>query len=268
MPRHARRAAVLLLVLAVAASPSIAGAQSFWMPRSTTRAVWIEALHPLFDVADEQITTGTVFVGYRGPLDSRTTIVAELCAARFGASGAADAFVVGNPYVGLEYPLPETPLFFEFGVRPSIVDTDEPLANATGLLSDVNRWEGFFDATSFQLGINARRTTASGLMWRARVAPVAMVFSGFGQEEWDGYLLYAVQAGLERPSFRAGVALCSRTLVFEEGSFGERTMTQADLHLDFGSGTLRPGIDVKLPLDEFDEVVPAVVGIRLGLALE
>ena len=263
----ARRAAALLLAMAAVAPISAASAQSLWLPRVTPRAVWVEALHPVFDEVDEQITTGAFFVGYRGPLDQKTSIVAEVCLARFGAAGEDNAFIVGNPYVGLEYPLPGTPIFFEFGGRVSIVDTDEPTANLTGVVSDVNRWEGFLDATSFQLGINARHVAPSGLMVRGRIIPVAVLSSVFGNQQWDGYLLYALQAGYGQRTVRAGLALCSRTLLFEAGTFAERSFHQADVQRDFGSGKLRPGIDVKVPLDEFDDLVPVVVGVRLGVDL-
>ena len=262
----ARRAG-LLLAMTVVAPISVASAQSIWLPRVTQRAVWAEALHPMFDEADEQITTGAFFVGYRGPFDQKTSVVAELCLARFGATGEADAFIVGNPYIGLEYPVPGTPIFFEFGGRVSIVDTDEPTANLTGVVSDVNRWEGFLDATSFQLGINARHVAPSGLMVRGRIVPVAVVSSVFGNQDWDGFLLYALQAGFGQRTVRAGLALCSRTLLFEDGTFSERSIHQADVHLDFGSGKFRPGIDVTVPLDEFDDAVPVVVGVRLGVDL-
>jgi hypothetical protein len=52
------------------------------------------------------------------------------------------------------------------------------------------------------------------------------------------------------------------------GSFGERTNTQGDLHADFGSGVVRPGIEVKVPLDDLGDAVPVILGVSLGLALD
>ena len=116
--------------------------------------------------------------------------------------------------------------------------------------------------------MNARHATSAGLTVRGRVGPAVTLYDQFGTTQEDTYLLYAGQAVYEHPVARVGAAISARTLlVMDLGSFDEKTQSQADLHADFGKGNIRPGIDVKVPLDELDEVAPLVLGVSLGVLL-
>ncbi len=55
--------------------------------------------------------------------------------------------------------------------------------------------------------------------------------------------------------------MSGRTLVTEDfGNLGERTVSQLELHADFLSGSVRPGLDLRLPLDSLGQYISVVLG--------
>jgi hypothetical protein len=244
-----------------------ASAQSLWMPRDHQSAGMFELLKPAFDDIDEEFTTFSSFVGFRSKPKDKISIAAEASLARFGFEGIS-SFSLGNVYLGLEYGNSAGPWFGEFGVRLPTSSDGEIEARLTGYLSDLVRQEAWLSKTvTFQGAVNLRRTMSNGLYYRLRLSPSLVApTENTGGDNAELFAIYSGQLGMETPSVRMGVGLIGRTWVTEgDLSFSERTQTQLDAHLDFCSGSLRPGIDVKAFLDdELNNIVPVTVGVSLS----
>lgn len=75
------------------------------------------------------------------------------------------------------------------------------------------------------------------------------------------------QIGYDGAAFRVGAAMSGTTNLSQDYlNLGYRTMTQAELHADFGDWKVRPGFDVKLPIGIEGGRVPVVIGISVGAA--
>jgi hypothetical protein len=245
-----------------------ASAQSLWMPRDHASAGMFELLKPVFDDIDEELPTFSSFVGLRSKPKDKISIVAEASLARLGFEDIS-SFSLGNVYLGLEYGPSSGPWFGEFGVRLPTSSDGEVEARLTGFLSDLVRQEAWLSKTvTFQGAVNLRRATSNGLYYRLRLSPTLVVATeNTGGDNSELFAIYSGQLGMEMPSVRAGVGLIARTWITESDleGFSERTQTQLDAHVDFCSGSLRPGIEVKTLLDdELNDIVPVTVGVSLS----
>jgi hypothetical protein len=260
-------AAGLALIMATAVAPP-ALAQSLWMPRDHESAGMFELLKPVFDDIDEEFPTFSSFVGLRSKPKDKISIVAEASFARLGFEGTS-SFSLGNVYLGVEYGKSAGPWFGEFGVRVPTSSEGEIEARLAGFLSDLVRQEAWLSKTvTFQGAVNLRRAMHSGLYYRLRLSPsVVASTEDTGGDNVELFAIYSGQLGMEAPSVRAGVGLIARTWITESDleGFSGRTQTQLDAHVDFCSGALRPGIDVKTLLDdELNNIVPVTVGVSLS----
>ncbi len=264
--------AVSLALAAAAMMAPSALAQSLWMPRDHESAVMLELLKPSFDGVDEEFASFSGFLGFRSAPKSKVSIVAEASIARLGYDDGfsqISSFSLGDIYVGMEYGPSAGPVFGELGVRLPTSSESEADARLTGVLSDVARWEAFLSKTiSIQAAANYRRATTSGLYYRLRLSPTFAIptENQFGGSDPELFAIYSGQLGMEMPAVRMGVGLVARTWISESDlSFSERTTTQLDAHVDFCSGSFRPGVDVKAPLDdELNDIVPVTVGVSFS----
>ena len=266
--------ALILVVAAVVLSsaPALAPpalAQSLWMPRDHGSAGMLEVLKPVYDDIDEEFPTFSSFIGLRSKPKDKVSIVAEASLARFGFEDIS-SFSLGNVYLGVEYGKSAGPWFGEFGVRvPTSSEGEIEARILTGYLSDLVRQEAWLSKTvTFQGAVNLRRAMPNGLYYRLRLSPsVVASTQDTGGDDVELFAIYSGQLGMEAPSVRAGVGLIARTWITESDleGFSGRTQTQLDAHLDFCSGALRPGIEVKTLLDdELNDIVPVTVGVSLS----
>jgi hypothetical protein len=257
----------MALITATAVVPS-ALAQSLWMPRDHGSAGMFELLKPVYDDIDEEFPTFSSFIGLRSKPKDKISVVAEASLARLGFEGTS-SFSLGNIYLGVEYGKSAGPWFGEFGVRVPTSSESEIEARLTGFLSDLVRQEAWLSKTvTFQGAVNLRRVMANGLYYRLRLSPsIVASTQDTGGDNVELFAIYSGQLGMEAPSVRAGVGLIARTWITESDleGFSGRTQTQLDAHVDFCSGALRPGIDVKTLLDdELNNIVPVTVGVSLS----
>jgi hypothetical protein len=183
--------------------------------------------------------------------------------------GAKQTF--GNPYFGLEFHLRRTPLFLEFGVRaPLAADIDEENGEATlnGIFTDfVDRSEAFatdfIPITGF---VNYILSSRTGFSLRLRGGPSFWIASG-DNEESETFILYSAQVFYETELLRFGGGFSGRySASMEGGDFSDRSMHQLTFGLDIILGTFRPGLYIRIPLDdEYKELISSVFGISLGI---
>ena len=255
-----------------------ASAQSLWMPRDHESAVMLELLKPSFDTVDEDFTTFSGFLGFRSTPKSNASIMLEASMARIGydefdpfsgITSSVSSFTLGDIYLGLEYGNSAGPFFGEIGVRLPTSSDSEGDARLAGLLSDLTRWEAFLSKTvTFQGAGNFRKVAPNGLFYRLRFSPTFAVptENSFGGNDPELFAVYSGQVGVEWPQARVGVGLVGRTVITEgDLSFSERTETQFDGHVDFGAGSFRPGVEVKVPLDDqLNDFTPVTVGVSFS----
>lgn len=264
-----------LLVLGVAvalAGVSAANAQSLWIPRDRDLSVTLEVLKPSIEGFDESFSP-LIALTPRVPLSSRVTFVGELPFARFKGTDE-DLFIpltiesstIGNPYVGIEVAAASAPIFAEIGVRLPLMSEDEFYAWSLGILSDASRWEAFYpEAASIQPAFNIREVTPAGVAYRLRMSPTVVIPTDGSGRETELFAVYAWQIGYEGRHARIGTALSGRLLLTEDsGNLGERSANQLEVHADFGSWPVRPGLSVRLPLGEIASDIPVVWGVTLA----
>jgi hypothetical protein len=268
-------AAVALALTLGGAGTSAASAQSLWMPRDRESAVMLELLKPSFDTVDEDFTSFAGFLGFRSTPKSNVSVALEASMARIGydefdpfsgITSSVSSFSLGDIYLGLEYGNSAGPFFGEMGVRLPTSSESEGDARLTGVLSDLTRWEAFLSKTvTFQGAGNFRKVASNGLYYRLRLSPTLAVPTQAGLDP-ELFFVYSGQFGVERPQARLGVGLVARTLITESDlTFSERTETQLDGHVDLGAGSFRPGVEVKVPLDDqLNDFTPVTVGVSFS----
>ncbi len=249
------------------ALPISATAQSIWLEPHEDRAIQLEILKPQLDRVDLTFPSAAYFVSLRLATAGAITLVAELPVAyaeeeTFGESDAT----VGSPYIGAEFELSDAS-FAELGVRIPI--TDAGPAATVGAVSDfVDRFEAFLDdVVSIHAGFNYRKTYDSGLSLRLRGAPVLDIPTADGDTEL--FVLYSAQVWykVDRTSLGGGV---SGRILTTEGEFdlGERTLHQLALAGSVELGRYRPGVQVRIPLDEdLRDILDLVVSFSLAFQL-
>jgi hypothetical protein len=250
-------------------------AQSIWFPRDRDRAILLEVLHTYFEDVDTDLATGSAFLGGRFALSPSATLVLELPYARVDATiegfGSFDvnSSTVGNPYAGVELRLGESGFFTELGARAPLTSDEEGDAAFTGTYADQSRFDAFVpDYVSLHGVFNLRQVSSSGLLTRLRFGPVVMYPTEDGPfNDTELFAVFAWQIGYEGAALRVGSAISGTSLLTEDGPpLGRRTVTQFEFHADFGSGTIRPGVDLKLPIGSAASTVPVVYGISLAAA--
>jgi hypothetical protein len=280
-PYNQRAFAVLALVgIAISLAPSSTRAQSLWLPRDHDTTLLLEALKPGLELIDEEFPTGVVFLGVRHATSSGLALVAELPYAKFkgtfdlfvGPSGEVSESELGNPYLGIEFAGDESPFFGELGVRIPVADEDKFGATIVGLRTDLPaRSFAFFpNYVPIQAAINLRQKSESGIVTRLRFGPTVIIPTEDSfSSDTELFGVYAREIGYEGRCVRIGSALIGSILFTDDNgsNLGARSETQFELHGDFGSWKIRPGLELKLPLGEAANFVPLVLGVNIGAAL-
>ena len=277
-PTSALQALVGTLALALAGvAPTPAGAQSLWMQRDADHTVSLEFLRPSLEGADSDLLSGAFFLTGRAALSPRIAIVGELPYVSHSSTQTGTDFLgneittsvssstIGNPYVGMEARLGNGPAFLELGARPPLASDDEFEAFVTGFTSDVTRTMTFLpDVASIQMAINLREITPSKLAYRVRLCPTVAIPTE-GSDDVELFTMYSIQIGYQGSAVRVGGGMSGEALVTEDfGNLGSRTRNQLELHADFLRGSIRPGLDLHIPLGTEADLVPAVVGVSVS----
>ena len=272
------RRPVTLLALLLFSSIATAGpawAQSIWLPRDQERGLLLEVLHTRMEFYDMDSPMGCLYLGGRVALRPTVALVAEVPYIRTDAwrrttSGFLVTYKgesVGNPYLGIELRPSASDFFLELGARVPLMSEDEPDAELVGRLADQGRFDAFAASTlPIHLVFNIRHVTDAGLLTRLRFGPVlAIPTENEGFQDIELHAEFGWQVGYEGRTARVGGALTGQSLLTENSPpVGVRTRTQFEFHADFGSWTIRPGLDVRLPIGSYANEVSIVYGGSLG----
>jgi len=263
------RTGFLVFILGTTLAPGSVRCQSLWIPRDRDQSVLLEILKPGLEYIDEDTFTAAFFLDGRFALGPNVFLVGEIPFSRFAGDYY---FFVGSPhrseaapgkvYLGVEIRGSESPFFGEFGVRLPTSDENEFGANLTGSGSDRARVAFGANNVSVHAAVNLREVTASP-------SPLPFITSPpFLGRTTELLGVYAWQIGYEGRVVRVGGALSGMILFTDDrGNLGERSTNQLEFHSDFGPWRVRPGIELRLPLDSAAALVPVVLGVSVSAGL-
>jgi len=261
-----RRFLLLAACLALVAVP--ASAQSVWLDREHRPSVLGEVLFPTFEGGDTEFPTWAWFIAGKLPVGSGTSLVLELPYAHgdVGGGEGSSAGSIGNPYVGFDYQPKPSGLVLEAGLRLPLESDEEFLPFIVGTASDVARWEAFWpNLVPVRIGIHYHHgpsRTTTPIAWDLRVVPTAWIPTEEGDTEF--FFGYGGTIRYEGAEARIGAGLDGRWLATSDNAdFGEASYHQLDLAADFLRGSVRPGLQVKVPLDDALLSVDVVWGLTL-----
>jgi hypothetical protein len=290
--------ALVALASLVALGPPPAAAQSLWIPRDRDHAVMLEYLRPAQEGINGDLFSGAAFLSGRVSLSPHVALVAELPMARergrwsgyYMYPGYYDPYdyyypygplyypspssrvSAGNPYLGVESRPGSIPIFWEFGFRAPLASekNENYPAVATGFLADVTRSDAFQPRTwTVQTAFNVAETSESGVDYRLRLSPLLDIYSSrYGGTRWAYlYAVYAWEIGYRGAAARVGTAISGRTLLNHTyGNVARNSLNQIELHADFLSGPVRPGLDFRLPLAQGAYAVAGIAGGSVSMS--
>jgi hypothetical protein len=282
--------ALVALASLVALGPPPAAAQSLWIPRDRDHAVMLEYLRPAQEGINGDLFSGAAFLSGRISLSPRVALVMELPFARekgrstggiqldpygyyygYGPDyvpSRSGCISIGNPFLGIESKPGSIPIFWELGVRAPLASRvlKNLPAVTTGSLADATRSDAFLPRVlTVQAAFNVAETSESGVEYRLRLSPLIDIWTEGDEYDVrrspDVYAVYAWEIGYRGTGARVGTAISGRTYL--DPSYGNVTrisQNQIELHADFLSGPVRPGLDLRLPLGQGADSVSAVAG--------
>ena len=274
------------LALALSAlSATAARAASLWAPRGGGGGFAVEFLRPSIETIDADALVGAAFVSAwtsprrgvafefevpvarqnarpRHPLYSYTYIPSPDPYSSFYTNDLTGS-TIGNPYLGLRTVPESSPLSVELGLRLPVAQEDERVAITTAMYADASRWEAFRDhRLSVRAALNVREVASTHLFHQFRIGPVVSFYTNPGRSPGpDLDALYSWQIGYDGRTLRLGTGIAGRVLL-SRGSLniGELNHDQFEVHADFLKGSVRPGLDLHLPLGAWAESSPLVLG--------
>lgn len=252
-----------------------AAAQSILLPESPERGFWVEAAHPDIQTIEFTGATSVWFVSGRLPVAERVNVIADVPFTHARMQGAsAELFgtesnqVLGNPLLGVEY-LVSPAMRVEFSTRaPLTTADDESFADVVGALGDPHRSEAYMiDVVPLSASLEYRRALDGGLGLRVRGGPT-MLFNTSdvaGQSESETMLDYGVLGSYATGPARVGLGVSGRwAATADAGSFSDNSLHQVGVSADMLLRGVRPGISLRVPLDEeYREVVKSSLGVYL-----
>ncbi len=242
--------------------------QSVWLSRPEAGSIDIEFLKPDLAGADNQtfLSSGTFITGRF--VSSRLILVGELPLAHSGFEGVDSQTAIGNPYVGLEVYNPAAAFMAELGLRIPVMNENKTGAARLGAVADADRSEAFAsNVWTFTAKFNYLKRSPTNLVLRLRAGPSFFLLTdGANDTEW--FLDYGGQLGYDGPAFFVLGGVTGRYFASGDGDLAERTIHHLVGSLGFKVGRIRPGVELRLPLDEdmkdrLDAVIGGTVGIEL-----
>jgi len=273
--QNVSRAVFVIIASLILFLPPSLSAQSIWVNQGQGKVIAIEFLKPNFDGEDNStFATSAIFLSGRFPISSEMIFVAELPFSHIGSKDFDESeSSIGNPYIGVEIRKEGKPFFTELGLRPPLAPDDKDGAQSVGVVTDFDRAEAFGNKVFTITGKgNYYRKAASNMVVRLRVGPTLFLDTGNGNFVGETELLldYNAQVGYEGAQISLLGGFTGRLVVTQEDSdFGERTIHQLGAAASLNLGTVRPGIHVRLPLDnDLKDTIDFVYGLNLGIHLE
>ncbi len=282
----------VIILISLLLFPAMLSAQSLWVDHgeektyisveiikpiaaadSIYKDFWYTELQPEYTaLSGAIIVTGKYALGKNFVLAADLSIAhGELVGEKYEAIGSQTIF--GNPYIGAEYYLPETPLFFEMGFRIPVVPDEKGVASISGIYSDFDRSGAFYPhIVPVYAAMNYEKISKSKILLRARTG----VTLWFNSKEVGAYrepsvfLNYALQTGYYDPRVTIIVGLTGSFDANSNPKYEEKAHI-----LEFGTtvtvpfGNFRPGINFRVPGNKIaQEFIDYVFGLNLAYSFK
>lgn len=251
-------------------------AQSYLLPGTPEKGLWLEVSHPEVETFEVTVPSTAWYASGRYPVAQSLWAVAEIPFAYGKVDGPAipeleGGTVLGNPYLGLEYAASDR-VRVEAGARLPLTTADDfSFGDVVGFLADPLRGEAFMqDVVPLSAAVTFSHSLTSGMKLQARSGVTSMIWRG---DDELGETMTALDYGLlgQYPMglARFGGGLTGRWDVSaEEDGFSENSLHQLGLSADYQFGRLRPGLNLRIPLDEeYRDLVTASMGVYLQVSL-
>lgn len=243
------------------------------LPPTPTRGLWLETSRTEFH-DNSNLAATTVFLGGRYPVAPGVTVRFDFPVARARTSLAdlsgefINGTALGNPYLGVEVSASDR-LSLSVGGRLPLAEADdeEDLAGFVAMSADPLRAEAFWpDVVPVSTSLNFTEQLSSILSLRARAGGTGLFFQDRLEEDGDDFeatLDYGVGGTLTHGKGRFNAGLAGRLPITEDG---EQATHQLGFSADVAVGGVRPGVSLRVPLD--DHWVEESAGLSLGLYLQ
>lgn len=256
------------LFLTLLAAP--AAAQSYWMDAGKDEFS-LELMRPM--LAEDELTTTSLSLFAAGKFAVRENVAVAFdlpfVRARQDITDAQSSSSIGNPYVGVEWGLPQYSLHLTGGARlpAAKFEFDRLLGQSFGILSTVDRMEAFMPETASLLtSAHVTRSLAPAIHVAARLGLNMALYTETedGDDSSDLFTLYGAQGWYETGAVRVGGGFLGRLLLTGEAetSFSDNSLHEAGLWLDYAVGPTRTGINLRMPLDDqMSDIMDFTVGL-------
>ncbi len=270
----------LLFVSALGSAP--VAAQTTWI--ESTRdgpQVSVEWTKPSFDgETSTSFLTSRLLLSGQYPVSDATRLEADIPLAHYGSEeGNVSSTKLGNPYLGVRHHFGRKGAVGG-GVRLPLADIGESgslsqglvdaLAFTTGSYADPNRTESFFpDVLTTRTYLERTFWLGPDFALRFRPGLSVLVPTSENGGDVEAILDYGGHAWYEGSQLRAGLGITGRTNFTENAaSSSDRSLYTLDAAVQRPFGRIRPGLVVRVPLNE--EIASAVdyaVGATVSVGL-
>lgn len=267
------KTSVIVLLLTLFFSVPVA-AQNYWLYPGSDNSVSLEMFKPKFD---EDLSLGTLstvwFLSGHIRAGDRLTVVLEMPISNidWDTPLGEDQTLFGNPYIGIEgrAQLVAGSRYFvgRLGFRPPVASDDKFGAVEFGLLTTYHRFEAYFpDLITIYGSGGIEHFFPSGTNYGVTVGGALMIPTEDGGDS-ELFIDYSVQFKFPLDQFELGAGFAGRMLATEgDLSFGERTIHQLGVMGNMHFGNFRPGLHLRIPLDDdLTEVLDYVYGFNLTM---
>lgn len=246
-----------------AATPALAQS-SLWLEHAPTE-IAVDALHPEYDSGPDvnAASAGYVFSARMG-LANGASIFVEVPFAYVSAGGVPgdrSEGSIGNLTAGLRLPYSDHTTF-EFGGR--LPTADDGLANAYAAFASLEWIEAFAPEEVSVFGL-ADMTLAETSILELVGKVGGTLGTGVGRGGGGGCVsaLYGAQAWVAPGAARVGVGVTGRAFFGGYGFDPDRsTWHQLGAHADLDLGAFRPGVDLRVPIDDRFDVTTFGVSLQ------
>ncbi|MCB0727990.1 MAG: hypothetical protein KDD00_11030 [Ignavibacteriae bacterium] len=270
---------LIIVFLTIAGKETVA--QSQWLDHGKGNSASIEIYKPIIPVFESsfiagvrpEYTTfsGVVFLSGRYEVSKYFTLTAEFPMVNGKWDDTVEiynegGFKVGNPYLGMEYYIPETPVMVDFGFRIPITPEGKIQASTYGSLADVDRVEAFVkDIVPFTASVNYRAVSDSKILFKARVGADLW----FNTKQLGIYnqpllnTLYTLQAGYIQKNVHFIFGL-NGNYVMDSGTNDpeKQNYIEYGLLVTFPYKNIRPAFSIKVPNAELGDFLNYVLGLN------
>ncbi len=266
-------ASVILMLMLL---PVSAFAQNYWMSPGEDNSVSLE-FHKVKFAGDLELgfRNSVVFLSGNFGSSEKFRILVEVPVSIYDPKPSPfdeSETLLGNPFIGFEYRKPSDDgsksLIGRLGIRPPLASDEKFDATVMGLITTFNRFEAFIpDLFTVSAGGGYHQISENGTKSAFDFDASLMIPTENGDAEL--FVNYNLALWVPSGDLNFGIGFAGR-LIATEGDldFGERTVHQLGLSGNYNSGSFKPGIHFRIPLDDdIADIVDLTYGVDFTFML-